>query len=120
MDCALQGVSSGVSDVYISSFTRLFRDMKKYTCFLLNLIIVIMLTGCAAPDLDRKVVFTTGFSDGEVFRIEDSTCTLTEIMVYLVNTQEGYETYLGADVWEKETDTGFGAGARRPCDRADP
>jgi foldase protein PrsA len=58
------------------------------------------------PDLDRKVVFTTGFSDGEVFRIEDSTCSLTEIMVYLVNTQKGYESSIGPEVWEKETDTG--------------
>ena len=70
------------------------------------LLVIAMLTGCGMPDLDRKVVFTTGFSDGEVFRIEDSTCSLTEIMVYLVNTQKGYESSIGSDVWEKETDTG--------------
>ena len=70
------------------------------------LAMALLLTGCGMPDLDRKVVFTTGFSDGEVFRIEDSTCSLTEIMVYLVNTQKGYESSIGSEVWEKETDTG--------------
>ncbi len=74
--------------------------------FILVTLILLILTGCGMPDLDRKVVFTTGFSDGEVFRIEDSTCSLTEIMVYLVNTQKGYESSIGPEVWEKETDTG--------------
>ena len=56
--------------------------------------------------LDHKVVFTTGFSDDEVFRIEDVSCSLSEIMVYLVNTQMGYENTFGADIWSKETDSG--------------
>lgn len=66
---------------------------------------MLLLTGCSV-NLDRKVVFTTGFSNEEVFRIEDSTCSLTEIMVYLVNTQKDYEASFGTDIWEKETDTG--------------
>ncbi|MCR5556200.1 MAG: peptidyl-prolyl cis-trans isomerase [Butyrivibrio sp.] len=84
---------------YIISYFRLCRLAGA-------LLSLALLCGCAAPDFDRKVVFTTGFGDGEVFRIEDSTCSLTEIMVYLVNTQDGYETYIGRDVWKKETDTG--------------
>ena len=72
----------------------------------LLLVSILLLTGCSSVNLDRKVVFTTGFSNDEVFRIEDSTCSLTEIMVYLVNTQKSYETSLGTDIWEKETDTG--------------
>lgn len=65
-----------------------------------------LLTGCNGVNPDRKVVFTTGFSNDEVFRIEDSTCSLTELMVYLVNTQKGYEASFGTDIWEKETDAG--------------
>ncbi len=38
--------------------------------------------------------------------IEDSVCTLSEAMVYLVNTQEGYETTFGSDIWAKATDDG--------------
>ena len=64
------------------------------------------LSGCGIQDLDRKVVFTTGFSDDEVFRIEDSTCSLSEVMFYLVNTQMGYEKTFGSDIWKVTTDDG--------------
>ena len=64
------------------------------------------LAGCGIQDLDRKVVFTTGFSDDEVFRIEDSTCSLSEVMFYLVNTQMGYERTFGSDIWGVATDDG--------------
>ena len=65
-----------------------------------------LLTGCASDTLEHKVVFTTGFSDDEVFRIEDSTCSLTEAMVYLVNTQVGYEDTFGSEIWSAYTDSG--------------
>ncbi|MBQ3797845.1 MAG: peptidylprolyl isomerase [Butyrivibrio sp.] len=74
--------------------------------FIVLLLSVILLSGCAAPNFSREVVFTTGFSDEDVFRIEDSICSLTEIMVYLVNTQDDYEATFGTDIWEKKTDTG--------------
>ena len=64
------------------------------------------LSGCGIEDMDRKVVFTTGFSDDEVFRIEDSTCSLSEVMFYLVNTQMGYEKTFGSDIWKVTTDDG--------------
>lgn len=67
---------------------------------------VFLLTGCGVDTLDRKVVFTTGFSDDEVFRIEDVTCSLSEVMVYLVNTQDGYEASFGKEIWQAETDVG--------------
>lgn len=78
--------------------------IKKRIVLLISL--AFLLTGCNGVNPDRKVVFTTGFSNDEVFRIEDSTCSLTELMVYLVNTQKGYEASFGTDIWEKETDTG--------------
>lgn len=62
------------------------------------------LAGCAPTD--RKIVFTTGFSDDEVFRIEDSVCSIREASVYLVNTQVGYESSFGTQIWECETDDG--------------
>ena len=37
--------------------------------------IALLLTGCSMEALDRKVVFTTGLQNDEVFRIEDTTCS---------------------------------------------
>lgn len=62
------------------------------------------LTGCSAAE--RKIVFTTGFSDDEVFRIEDSVCSIQEALVYLVNTQAGYENAFGNQIWQSQTDSG--------------
>ncbi len=69
-------------------------------------VLCIFLTGCGYNALDRKIVFTTGFSNQEVFRIEDSVCSLTEIMVYLVNTKDGYEASFGSEIWSAKTDSG--------------
>ncbi len=69
--------------------------------------LMVSISGCATDSvLDRRIVFTTGFDDGVVFRIEDMSCTLTEALVYLVNAQKGYEKTFGTDIWDKETDTG--------------
>ena len=63
---------------------------------------VTLLTGCV-PQLSSgenlKVVLTTGFRENEVFRIEDASCSLSEIMVYLINTQDQYESTLGSGIW---------------------
>ena len=67
---------------------------------------MLMLTGCSASLPFNKVVFTTGFEKDEVFRIENSTCSLSEAMVYLVGTQEGYEKTFGKDIWNADTDSG--------------
>lgn len=44
------------------------------------------LTACGDEN-GAKVIFTTGLDKDEVFRIGDAVCTLPEMMVYLVNTQ---------------------------------
>lgn len=46
-----------------------------------------------------KVVFTTGYGEDEVFRIDSAVCTLPEFMVYLTNTQNQYEDVYGPEVW---------------------
>ena len=44
------------------------------------------LSGCGGGEgIGTKVVLTTGFDRDEVFRIETSTCSIPEIMVYLVS-----------------------------------
>nr|WP_297765301.1 peptidylprolyl isomerase [uncultured Butyrivibrio sp.] len=64
------------------------------------------LSGCGLSEGTAKVVFTTGFSNNEVFRIEDSVCSIQEVMVYLINTQNGYESTFGSQIWEAQTDQG--------------
>lgn len=59
------------------------------------------LCGCGSKD-DRnvKVVLTTGFDDDEIFRIEEMSCRLPEIMVYLTNIQNQYEGVYGSEIWD--------------------
>mgnify|MGYP001039571467 CR=1 FL=1 len=47
-----------------------------------------------------KIVLTTGFGKDEVFRIDEISCTLPEIMVYLTNTKNQYEQALGSQIWQ--------------------
>jgi foldase protein PrsA len=51
--------------------------------------------GCGA-----KVVLTTGFAKDEVFKIADLPCTLSEIMVYLTDVQNQYESVYGNGIWD--------------------
>lgn len=78
----------------------------KYVCkivpVLLAVMIMVLNTGCAEDTStgDTKIVLTTGFAKNEVFRIEKSSCTLPEVMVYLTNTKNQYENTFGDQIWE--------------------
>ena len=86
---------------------RIIRTLKKNMMMaLVGVFIVVSLTACGSLDGTRKVVFTTGFSDDEIFRIEDSVCSIQEIMAYLINTQNGYESTFGREIWDTHTDDG--------------
>lgn len=59
---------------------------------------VFLLSGC---DKDKmKIVFTTGFEEDVVFKIEDISCTKSEIMIYLVNTENIYDEVFGEKIWK--------------------
>lgn len=61
--------------------------------------------GCGRDaGIGTKVVLTTGFGKDEVFRIETSVCTLPEIMVYLTNIQNRYESVYGPEIWNTNVD----------------
>lgn len=63
------------------------------------------LTGCGIGEgRGTKVVLTTGFNKDEVFRIETSTCTLPELMVYLTTIQNRYESVYGTEIWNTNAD----------------
>lgn len=67
------------------------------------ILMAVMLTGCGLSE-NTKIVLTTGFGSDEVFRIEDSSCSLSEVMVYLVNMQNEYESSLGSEIWNISLD----------------
>lgn len=71
--------------------------------FLIVMMVVSMLfSGCASQQGSTKVVLMTGFHKDEVFRIEEISCTLPEMMVYLTNTQNQYESVFGTEIWERD------------------
>lgn len=51
---------------------------------------------------NTKIVLTTGFAENEVFRIGESSCSLAEVMVYLTNMQNQYESIYGGQIWERK------------------
>lgn len=73
-----------------------------------NVLAVILAAVMAAVSLTAcgsgRVVFTTGFGRNEVFRIGTKVCTKEELMVYLTNTQNQYESVYGAEVWNVSRD----------------
>lgn len=77
--------------------------LRKYAALLLALGIAMSMTGCGSG-IGTKVVLTTGFGKDEVFRIETSSCSLPEIMVYLTNIQNRYESVYGTEIWDTNVD----------------
>lgn len=60
------------------------------------------MSGCSSGEGETKVVLTTGFSHNEIFRIEDISATLPEVMVYLTNMQNQYERVYGNEIWSAD------------------
>lgn len=73
-------------------------------CFMIFFVVSFLLTGCGQNVGKMKVVLTTGFGKNEVFRIEEVSCTVPEIMVYLTNIQNRYENVYGDKIWETQID----------------
>lgn len=74
--------------------------LRKISCCLVSVLCALFLTSCSSA----RVVFTTGFGENEVFRIDSAVCTLPELMVYLTNTQNQYESVYGSEVWNISLD----------------
>lgn len=68
---------------------------------IMALLCAVMLAGCGKSKEvgQTKVVLMTGFEKGEIFRIEDISCMVPEMMVYLTNTQNQYENVYGDEIW---------------------
>ena len=60
-----------------------------------------LLTGCNVGK--TAVVFTTNLNSREVFKIENTSCSLSEAKVYLCNYQNIYGTAYGVDLWNHDS-----------------
>lgn len=84
----------------------LFSQKNKIRILALCVAACLPLCGCAGIFEGGKdsisVVLTTGFSKDEVFCIEDISCSLAEVELYLVNTQNSYQSTLGSGIWETD------------------
>ncbi|MDE7251150.1 MAG: peptidylprolyl isomerase, partial [Lachnospiraceae bacterium] len=76
--------------------------LKRTVITLFCLFLLLSMGGCQKPDTDTKLVLYTGFKKDEVFRIETMSCMLPEIMVYLTNTQDQYESVFGKEIWKTD------------------
>ncbi len=65
--------------------------------------ISVLLGGCSLGKTD--IVFTTGLSANEVFKIEHEKVSLAEAKVYLCNYQNLYGNVYGIDLWEQQYQT---------------
>ena len=54
------------------------------------------LTGC---DGNTKLVFTTGLTGNQIFKIGTTTCTMPEVMVYLTTFYNQYADTYGQEMW---------------------
>ena len=57
------------------------------------------LTGCGK---NTKIVFTTGLSGNQLFKIGSTTCTTPEIMVYLTSFYNQYVDIYGQEMWQHD------------------
>lgn len=79
------------------------KESRKRRIYGWALVLILCLTSFTACS-SARVVFTTGFGENEVFRIDSASCTLPEFMVYLTNTQNQYENVYGSEVWNISLD----------------
>ena len=73
--------------------------MRRNVILATILIMVMLLAGCG--DLsDVRVVMSVGMSKDEVFRVDDMTCSRTEMLVYISNIAGEYVDVYGRDIFE--------------------
>lgn len=69
---------------------------KRFVYIFTAILYLLLLCGCKKT---TQVVLTSDFNPMEVFRIEDEICTLPEVMIYMVNTENQYSEVFGKEIW---------------------
>jgi len=79
---------------------RICRKLRNFITIILVLSLTFSLSACAG----RDIVITTGFEKDELMRINNKTCYLPEMMVYLTTIQNQYEDVYGPELWTQSHD----------------
>lgn len=71
--------------------------------FMAGLIAVSNLSGCAKKEEEpTQIVFTTDFSDDEIFRIDNLNCTVPEANIYMYTAEDQYTGVFGKEIWNTD------------------
>lgn len=73
---------------------------KRKIILLCTLLISLTITACSIGG--KKLYFSTGLSDTEVFKIGGSPFELSEAMLYLTTEKNLYEQSFGEEIWDKD------------------
>ena len=80
-------------------------SMKKIRKYLRGMLAGVMvmfgIVGCQSDVLSREIVFTTGLTASEIFKIGGLACTVSEARLLLVNVKNQYEEAFGKEIWEQ-------------------
>ncbi len=79
--------------------------MQRIKWILGVLLSVIVLSCTACTKEETKVVLTTGLKEGDLFRMGDSTCLMSEGLLYYVTLKNEYEAIYGTMLWEQADDS---------------
>lgn len=80
-----------------------YRYIRHFCAMALAAALVFM-CACGKGGSGTTVVLTAGLAKDEVFRIENKSCRLPELMVYLTTTQNQYESVYGEEIWQANLD----------------
>ncbi len=77
--------------------------IRKTVCFIVILCLsAVSFSGCAGETEEKTdVILTTAFEDGELFRIEDRNCYLSEADIYMKSAGSKYQEVFGEDIWRQ-------------------
>lgn len=74
---------------------------KKLAVLLAAAVMAGSFSGCGLME-NTEIVFTTGLSGEQLFKIGKSVCTLPEAMIYVMDYQRQYEGVYGVEMWEHD------------------
>lgn len=78
------------------------KSIRKRMAVLLSTVMLAgSFSGCGLME-NTEIVFTTGLSGDQLFKIGKSVCTLPEAMIYVMDYQRQYEGVYGVEMWEHD------------------
>ncbi len=80
------------------------RKIKYLRGIIAGVILMVCLTGCTKEAFSKEIVFTTGLSGSEIFKIGGLPCTVSEARLLLANVRNQYEEAFGEEIWQQEID----------------